>query len=537
MYSVELTESYFPSQVDDDVREVTIGGLLRETATKYPHDIGLVEIENDGSKGRQWTYNELLNESVTLAKALVSRFKPGEHVTVWSPNTPEWILMEYACALSGIVLVTANPSFQEKELRNVIEQSQSVALFLVSEFRGNPMAEIGMRACEGISYLREITDMEDIVAMQQGNNCGVELPNVQAGDATMIQYTSGTTGFPKGAVLTHRGLVNNARFYAKRLQTHQKTVWANIMPLFHTSGCGMVTLGCLQAGCKMLIIKQFEPELVSKVIEREKVTTILGVPTMLVMLLESLAKHPCDISSMEMISSGGAMVAPELVRSLQTAFDCGFGTLYGQTETSPVITQHFSDDSLADICNTIGQPLPQTQVSVRSVEDNTVVPLDTVGEICVKAYCNMIGYYNNSEATRETYDSEGWLHTGDLGTMDLRGYVRITGRVKDMIIRGGENMFPAEIENVLLEHQQIMEVAVIGIPDKKWGEVIAAFIRSDRQIKLDKNDLHEHCRKLLSPQKTPNIWVQLESFPITGSGKIQKFKLRDHYLAGKYENL
>jgi len=537
MYPVQLTNSYFPAQADDEVREITIGGLLRETASTFPNEIGLVEIDIDGNTGRQWTYSQLLIDSEQLACALASRFSPGDRVTIWSPNTPEWVIMEYACALAGIVLVTANPALQEKELRYVIEQSESVALFLVDAYRGNPMATIGASACKGLTVVREITDMENVSAMHQCINADTTLPGVQAGDAAMIQYTSGTTGFPKGAVLTHRGLVNNARFYATRLQTHQQTVWANIMPMFHTSGCGMVTLGCLQAGCKMLIVKLFEPIAISRLIEREKVSTILGVPTMLVALLESLEQHPHDVSSVEMFSSGGAMVAPELVRNIQHVFGCGFGTLYGQTETSPVITQHFANDSIDDICNTIGQPLPQTHVSIRSIDSNAVVPLDTVGEICVKAYCNMIGYNRNPDATAQTIDSDGWLHTGDLGTMDKRGYIKITGRVKDMIIRGGENMFPAEIENALLEHPLVTEVAVVGIPDKKWGEVIACFFRTENNQQIAASELHDFCRQQLSPQKTPTIWCQTETFPMTGSGKIQKYVIRDRYLEGAYQPL
>jgi fatty-acyl-CoA synthase len=537
MYRVELLESLFPAQTDAEVREITIGDLLREIANQYPDSIALVEVDIDGNIGRQWTYQQLFAESEALACALVSRFEPGEKVTVWSPNTPEWVIMEYACALAGIVIVTANPAFQAKELRYIIEQSGSIALFLVSEYRGNPMTEIGARSCDGLVSIREISDMDDTRAMHRRGEFAQSLPEVEPGDAAMIQYTSGTTGFPKGAVLSHRSLLNNARFYASRLQTHGETVWANFMPMFHTSGCGMVTLSCLQAGCKMLIVKLFDPPAVCKIIESEKVSTILGVPTMLVALLESLEQHPRDVSSVEMFSSGGAMVAPELVRNTQRVFSCKFGTLYGQTETSPVISQHHADDSIDDICDTIGQPLPQTNVSIRSVNSNQVVALDTVGEICVKAYCSMLGYHANDAATRETIDDEGWLHTGDLGIMDKRGYIKITGRVKDMTIRGGENMFPAEIENVLLEHPNIAEVAVVGIPDDKWGEVVACFFRSESAAKTSTEELHQHCRALLSPQKTPTIWCQVEEFPMTGSRKIQKFVLRDNYLAGQYQRL
>ena len=230
--------------------------------------------------------------------------------------------------------------------------------------------------------------------------------------------------------------------------------------MFHTSGCGMITLGSLQAACRMVLFKLFDPVAVLRVIETEKITGLLGVPTMFVTLLEALAQEPRDVSSVAMAVSGGSMVAPELVRNVTEAFGCDFETVYGQTETSPLITQHHKGDTLDDICTTIGQPMPQTEVSIRSVGDNQVVPVDTVGEICVRGYCTMIGYHANEAATAETIDAEGWLHTGDLGAVDARGYFRITGRVKEMIIRGGENLFPAEIENVLLEHPAVAEIAV-----------------------------------------------------------------------------
>ena len=535
-YQVELTESHFPARVDGIVRNLTLGEQLRETARHHPTQTGLVEVDIEGKIGRSWTYSELLTDSENLALVLAGRFRPGERITVWSPNTPEWVLMEFACALAGIVIVTANPALQAQELRYIIEQSGSVALFLVNEHRGNPMNVIVDQACVDLEAVREITDMHDANDMHN-KMAATSLPEVDCFDPAMIQYTSGTTGFPKGAVLSHRSLLNNARFYANRLGVTSKTIWANIMPMFHTSGCGMVTLGCLQAGCKMLIVKLFDPLAICRIIEQEKVSAILGVPTMLVSLLESLEQRPYDVSSVDMFSCGGSMVAPELVRNVRQVFGCDFGTLYGQTETSPVITQHFKNDSLDDICNTIGQALPNTEVSIRKIGTNKVAPLETTGEICVRAYCNMIGYHGDDKATRETIDSDGWLHTGDLGAMDERGYVRITGRVKDMIIRGGENMFPAEIENVLMEHPRIAEVTVVGIPDEKWGEVIGCFFRTENNELVSVRTLHNFCRNRLSPQKTPTIWCRVDEFPMTGSRKIQKFVIRDRFLKGAYQPL
>ena len=535
MYDVRLSEALFPAQTDGVVREITVGGLLREIATQRPTAEALVEVDQDGQPGRRWTYTELLADSERLALALVTRFRPAERVVVWSPNSPEWVLMEYACALAGLVLVTANPAFRAKELRYVLEQSGAVALIRVQDFRGSPMAEIGTEATEGLAAIREIIDLNDSHALfREGGNPSA-LPAVAPGDAAQIQYTSGTTGFPKGAVLSHRGLVNNARFYASRCNVTQSSTWINIMPMFHTSGCGMVTLGCLQAGCRMVLVSLFDPAAIIGLIESEKATVILGVPTMIVALLEAFDQQLRDVSSLELVSCGGSMVAPELVRRVQKSFACGFSTVYGQTEHCPVITQHHIDDTLEDICNSTGQPIPQTDVSIRRVEGNRVVPIGEVGEICARGPSTMIGYHANEKATAEAIDEEGWLHTGDLGTMDARGYVSVTGRVKDIIIRGGENHFPVEIENVLLEHPRVAEVAVIGLPDKKWGEIIACFIRTEGNRALDVQALHDHCRQHLSPQKTPSVWCKVDNFPLTGPGKIQKFMLRDGYLAGDYQ--
>jgi fatty-acyl-CoA synthase len=287
--------------------------------------------------------------------------------------------MEYACALTGLILVTANPAFQAKELRYVLEQSGAVALFLVDEFRGNPMPDIGHEAIKDLGDIRETIDLNNRDVLFRHTNEHPKLPDVSPGDAAQIQYTSGTTGFPKGAVLSHRGLVNNARFYAARCGVNQEATWINIMPLFHTSGCGMVTLGCLQAGCRMVLVSLFDPLGVNRLIESERATIILGVPTMVVALLDAHDQETRDTSSLKVVSCGGSMVAPELVRRVQNTFGCGFYTLYGQTEHSPVITQHHLDDSIDDICNTVGRPISQTDVSIWRLADNALAAINEVG--------------------------------------------------------------------------------------------------------------------------------------------------------------
>ena len=532
MYEVSLSTSYFPAQTDAKIWDTTVGVHLRAVAVDHPDLVAMVEIDDAGEARGKWTYSNLLANSDRLARSLASRFAPGEKVVVWAPNIPEWIFMEYACGLAGLVLVTANPSFQAKELRYVLEQSGAVALFMVDEFRGNPMREIAENATASVEGIREVINLNDETALHARGALEGVLPAVAPDDAAQIQYTSGTTGFPKGAVLSHKNLINNARLYCHRKKVGRHSVWANFMPLFHTAGCATGALGCLQAACKMLLIKRFDADVFAKLIEEQGVTTCFAVPTMLFGLLEALERKPRDMSSLEVISTGGAPVPPELVRRVRKRLDCHLLSAFGQTEHSPMICLNPIEATQEQIVETAGQPLPQTEVSVQSPEDSRVMPIGEVGEICARSYGVMIGYNDNPEATGAAIDEDGWLHTGDLGTMDAQGFIRVTGRVKDMIIRGGENLFPAEIEAVLVEHSQIRQVAVVGLPDEKWGEIIAAFMLSETTPEL--HELKAYCQKHLSAQKTPTTWVQVPEFPLTGSGKVQKFAIRDKFLAGGY---
>ena len=532
MYEVSLSTSYFPAQTDAKIWDTTVGVHLREVAVDHPDLVAMVEIDDAGQARGKWTYSNLLVNSDRLARSLASRFAPGEKVVVWAPNIPEWIFMEYACGLAGLVLVTANPSFQAKELRYVLEQSGAVALFMVDEFRGNPMREIAENATASVEGIREVINLNDEAALHARGDLEGVLPAVAPDDAAQIQYTSGTTGFPKGAVLSHKNLINNARLYCHRKKVGRHSVWANFMPLFHTAGCATGALGCLQAACKMLLIKRFDADVFAKLIEEQGVTTCFAVPTMLFGLLEALERKPRDMSSLEVISTGGAPVPPELVRRVRKRLDCHLLSAFGQTEHSPMICLNPIEATQEQIVETAGQPLPQTEVSVQSPEDSRVMPIGEVGEICARSYGVMIGYNDNPDATGAAIDEDGWLHTGDLGTMDAQGFIRVTGRVKDMIIRGGENLFPAEIEAVLVEHSQIRQVAVVGLPDEKWGEIIAAFMLSETTPEL--HELKAYCQKHLSAQKTPTTWVQVPEFPLTGSGKVQKFAIRDKFLAGGY---
>jgi fatty-acyl-CoA synthase len=535
MYQVSLRESYFPAQHDDVVRETTVGGVLIDAAEESPGAPALLEARGaDGSTGRSWTYAELRADAERLADALLSRFEPGERIAIWSPNTPEWAIVEFGAALAGLTLVTVNPAYQAKELSYVLQQSRSVGLFLVTECRGNALAEIAASVRTTLPNLREVVDLDDHAALFAQAGAPRPRPEVHPNDPAQVQYTSGTTGFPKGAVLSHRSLTNNARFSLSRMGAKRGDTYLNVMPMFHTAACSIGMLGCVQLRCRLVMARLFEPANMLAIIERERVNSMIAVPTMLIAMLEAYARHPRDTSSLRVVLSGGSMVPPELVARIQDTFGCAFTIIYGQTETSPGITQTRLDDPEPERSETIGQAYPQTELSIRDAANNGIVAIGTVGEICTRGYCCMIGYNDNPEATAKTIDADGWLHTGDLGTMDKSGFVRITGRVKDMIIRGGENLFPAEIENVLITHPDIAEVAVVGVPDAHWGEIAICFLRARAGAVLDLSDLVRHVRRDLAAPKTPAQWIVLDAFPLTGSGKVQKFVLRDRYVAGEF---
>ena len=533
MYKVELTESYFPAQGGAEPSPMTIGAMLRQSAARLPDQPALKELDYSGNIGRTWNYAELLVDVERLARALASRHAEGARIAVYANNVPEWVLLELACGLAGVILVTVNPAYQKNELKYVLEQSRSEAIYYVADFRGNPMQDIADSVCDEVSAIAHRILLTDHDSLFAGEDKGA-LRDPKPDDPVQIQYTSGTTGFPKGALLHHHGLVRNGLDAMERAGARAGDAFVHNMPLFHTTGCAILVLGGLGAGCTMLLAPMFDPAMIARVIERERTKFILGVPTMLVALIDEVRRSGRDVSSIKRIMSGGAMVAPQLCHDAKEVFGAPIQIVYGQTETSPVLTQAWYDDTLEDLTQTIGQPVAHTELSIRDTQSNSVVPVGEQGEICARAYSVMLGYNDNPEATAAAIDGDGWLHTGDLGRMDSRGYVKITGRVKEMIIRGGENLFPAEIENAMLEHEYIDEVAVVGVPDDKWGEQVACFIRSSSDQLLTAESLKAFIRERLAPQKSPAYWINVADWPLTGSGKIQKFKLREAFEAGEY---
>lgn len=539
MYKVSLKESYFPAQPGKALLTESIGETLRLAAQDFSDKKALVAYRADGSLDRQWTYGQLHEQAEHLAYRLAAKYEKGTKIAICAPNIPEWVILEYAAALAGLVIVTVNPSFQVSEMSYVVSQSGAVALYYVQSYRGNPIADIARQVQSEQPALRSLVDMEDAEAFfGASESAAASLPEVDANDAAQIQYTSGTTGFPKGAVLHHRGLLNNSLLVGDRLGMDGDSVFLNMMPMFHTGGCGLGTLTSLAVRGRVVLLEQFLPEVANAIIEQQRVSCFLAVPTMLVGILEDLSQTPRQHDSVKAIMAGGAMVAPSLVKQAMDQWGCPVQVVYGQTETSPVVTQTWREDTLDDLSGTTGQPLPHTEIAIRDPNTNAVKPLNTVGEICARGYSVMHAYNDNPEATAATIDQSAWLHTGDLGTMDERGYVRITGRVKEMIIRGGENLFPAEIENAMVTHPAIAEVAVVGIPDDRWGEVVSCFIRwEENATPLVRHELEEHALSLLSPQKKPQYWVAVCGWPLTASGKIQKFKLQEQFERGHHRTL
>jgi fatty-acyl-CoA synthase len=531
---MRLTSSYWPKDESQAVIDLTVGDLLRAAVADAPDRTALVAGGPDPATRRRWTYAELAADAEQVARALLTRFEPGERIAVWAPNIPEWVILELGAGLAGLVLVTVNPAYRPAELAYVLRQSGAVGVFHVAEFRGNPMAESLAQVRPELEQLREVVPFAAWPDFLASAPAHADLPVVTPDDPAQIQYTSGTTGFPKGACLHHRGIVNNARFTADGFEVPAGAIWLNPMPLFHTAGCVLAALGALWAKATHISVLAFDPGLVLELIETERVDLMCGVPTMLIALMEHPDLATRDLSSMRLVFSGGSTVPAELVRRIESTLGVRFGIVYGQTEASPIITQTRLDDSPINKSETIGQPQPQQEVKIVDPVTGETVPPGTIGEICARGYNVMLGYYDMPEATAETIDADRWLHTGDLATMDDLGYLRIEGRLKDMVIRGGENLYPREIEELLFTHPAVAEVAVLGVPDDKWGEELAAVIRlAPGHEGTTDQELRAFVRERLAPQKAPRIWAFLDELPMTPSGKVQKFVLRERFVKGE----
>ena len=523
-----LTESYTVGPSEPPILDLTIGDALRASAKRAPDQIALFGTKDD----RRWTFTDLVDDCEAGARALLERYSPGDRIAIWGQNLPEWVLAEYAIAMAGQVIVTVNPNLTPDEAAYILEQSGSSVVLASRSYRGRDLAQISTDLQRRLPGLREVIPLDGFVDLiEQGRGLNVDLPTLDPGDLVMIQYTSGTTGFPKGAALHHRGLVTNGLHTAMRNNVKPGDTMLGVMPLFHTGGSVLGVLGAGTAGATLALVEEFEPGHLLESIQTHRINMLAAVPTMFIAVLEHPAFATADLSSVRAMTSGGSTVPAPLVQRFEAEIGAPFTIVFGQTEMSPVATMTYPDDSLDDKANTLGLPMPHVEVKIVDPEGRTV-PIGEPGEFCARGYLVMREYYNNPTATAESIDADGWMHSGDLCTMDERGYCRIVGRLKDMIIRGGENIYPREIESVLFQHPGVADVAVIGIPDEKWGEIVGAVIRPANTDRPSIAELREWVRANLASHKTPVQWYQVADFPLTGSGKVQKFRLVEMWREG-----
>jgi fatty-acyl-CoA synthase len=504
----------------------TIGTMLDRVAAEHPDRDALVFHAPDAAP-RRWTYRRLADDADRVARALLTRFAPGENVAVWSSNRAEWILLQHAAARAGLCLVTVNPAYLQDEVSYVLRQSRSAGLFYTPMFRDTDVAGIVARLEPILPSLRLTVSLDDWDGFLDAADPATALPEVHPGSAAMIQYTSGTTGEPKGVLLSHQGLLDSARLVAARAELESGVVSVNAMPLFHVGGCGTMELGTLTRAGTYVLAPGFDAGHVLYLLEEHRGTTTLAVPTMLLALLEHPDRARRDLSSLRTIVTGGASAPAELVRRVKAAFGCLFTITFGQTETSGPAIQTSVRDSERDQAETIGRPLPRTEVRITDPADGTIVSFGDQGEIEMRGPTVMLGYFDRPDETDRVLDDDGWLHSGDLGAMDDRGFITITGRIRDMINRGGEKIYPREIEDLLTRHDAVADAAVVGVTDPRWGESVAAVVRcSGTAAAVTGDDLDAYCREHLARYKVPTAWYFVDALPLTPSGKVQKFLLR-----------
>lgn len=523
-----LTHSHWPADTSEPLLETTLGGLLRQLVSEVPERVAFVEAVPDVRARRRWTYRQLLDEALRVATALLRYHRPGERVAVWAPNCAEWVLLQHGASLAGLVLVTVNPAYVTEEVRHVLAASGASAIFHADRYRHTDMAAVvaELRATlPGLRHSVPFSRWADFVA--EGERVLQEFPQVLPRDMVQIQFTSGTTGKPKGACLHHLGIVNAARFAARRAGFPDGGVWATAMPLFHVGGCAGSEIGALSSRGTFVLQPAFDAASMLEIVESEGVHHLHAVPTMVLALLDDPQRPARRTESLRTLMSGGSPVPPALVERARRELGCRFSITFGQTELNGVVSQTSPDDAADRQTSSIGRPASHAEVKIADPETGAVRPLGQSGEVWVRGYQAMLGYFDSAQATADTLLPEGWLRTGDLASMDADGYMRIEGRLKDCIIRGGENIYSREIEDVLRAHPRVREASVVGTPDERWGELVAAVIQLRGTAPLQAIELHHHCRRHLAAYKTPALWFYVEAYPTTTSGKIQKYVLRD----------
>jgi fatty-acyl-CoA synthase len=531
---------------------LTIGKLLDDVAGRYPDNEALVYHE----RGLRYSYREFNQVCRRVAKGLLKLgIRKGDNVSIWAYNVPEWVILQFATAKIGAILVTVNTSYKSAELEYILNQSDSKALFMVKSFKdtdyvatlGEVVPELGKSAAGRLDspklpFLKTVVFIGDDTPagmlnfsriMELGGEVSdAELAAVEdtldCHDTINMQYTSGTTGFPKGVMLTHFNLTNNGFNIGECMLLTEKDRLCIPVPFFHCFGCVLGVMACVTHGSTMVPVEIFDPLKVLQTIEKEKCTAVHGVPTMFIAELEHPEFATFDLSSLRTGIMAGSNCPIEVMKKVISQMNASEITIaYGQTESSPVITQTRTDDAIELRVATVGRALPEVEVKIVDIETGETLPPGKQGELCTRGYLVMKGYYKMPEETARAIDAEKWLHTGDLAIMDENGYCKITGRIKNMIIRGGENIYPREIEEFLYTHPKISDVQIYGVPDRKYGEQVMAAVILKKGMEMTEDEVRDFCRGKIANYKIPKYVKFVDSYPMTASGKIQKFKMRD----------
>ncbi len=536
----------------EGVLELTLGELLDTQARHHPDNDALVYVD----RGLRYTYTEFNDVCRTAAKGLMKMgIGRGEHVAIWATNVPEWVITQFATGKMGAVMVTVNTNYKVFELEYLLKQSDATTLILIDGWKDSSYTGMINELCPELAESEpgklnsaRLPMLKNIIYI--GDNCppgmfswaqlmemGASVPNAEleerqgslkADDVINMQYTSGTTGFPKGVMLTHKNIVNNAIAIANCMDFTYRDRLCIPVPFFHCFGCVLGTLTCVVAGAAMVPIVSYNPVQVLEAIEKERCTAVHGVPTMFIAELSLDDFDNYDLSSLRTGIMAGSPCPIETMKQVVERMGASEITItYGQTEAAPAITMTRTNDPIELRVTTVGRNIPGVEVKIVDPETGEEVPRGVQGELCARGYNVMKGYYKLPEATHAAIDDEGWLHTGDLATMDEQGYCKITGRVKDMIIRGGENIYPREIEEFLYTHPKILDVQVVGVPDIKYGEEVIAYIRLREAEEMTPEEVKEYCQGKIARYKIPRYVQIIDEFPMTASGKIQKYKLRE----------
>jgi fatty-acyl-CoA synthase len=512
----------------------TIGANLERTAARVPGAEALVSCH----QGLRYTYAELNAAVDRVARGLIAMgLEQGDRIGIWSPNCAEWVLVQYATAKAGVVLVNINPAYRTSELEYALEQSGARALIAAREFKTSDYAAMieevrpRLKQLERVvllgtpewdTFLSDASRVSDHVLEERQSR-------LQFDDPINIQYTSGTTGAAKGATLSHHNILNNGFFVGEFCRYTEADRVCIPVPFYHCFGMVLANLACTTHGaCMVIPAAAFEPKPVLEAVQAERCTSLYGVPTMFIAELGLEEFERFDLSSLRTGIMAGSPCPVEVMRQVIDRMHMADVTIcYGMTETSPVSTQTGADDDLERRVATVGRVHPHVEVKVVDPGTGMVVPRGESGELCTRGYSVMLGYWNDPDRTAEAIDRSRWMHTGDLATIDREGYVNIVGRIKDMIIRGGENVYPREIEEFLYTHPDVADVQVIGVPDKRYGEEIMAWVQLHDGASIEGEELREWCRGSIAHFKVPRYVKLVDEFPMTVTGKVQKFKMRE----------